>query len=616
MKRRAQELLAAGQPAEAKALLVPLCNQHRGDPDVWLLLGLSHNALQSWKDAATCFRTALELRPNDANLQFQLGNALLGLRTYQEAVACYEQCLTKTPGWVEALNNMGRALHLGGAPERAIPRFEQALQLSPNLSTTVVNLALAYLDTGQHWKAIEYLQRALRLKPDWPQVQVMLGKIYMDIGMHDFAVRCFQDAIQQEPRSDQAYLSLGAVYRAQGRTELALNMFRRASQLGGGGVDATVGEATVHEYAGNQEQALQMVRQLLDRGVRTPDLLALFADICKRANACDEALHLITETLKAGTLSRTDRILLLFCLGRLYDDRHDYDRAFESFAEGNRSMQIQFDPAAHRDHIEGIMATFSRASMGHLPRSEHRGDTPVFIIGMPRSGTTLIERILSGHPDVFGAGELPDIAVLVQSLPYRLAVREPFPQSMRDVQPRHLEAMAQEYLAKLRTLAPTARFVTDKMPHNFYYLGLINLLFPNAKVIHCTRSPLDTCLSIYFQYFGPRIPYAYSLSHIAAVYGDYRRLMEHWETALDLNRTTVSYSELVNNPEPTVRKLLSFLGLSWAPECLSFHARQGTVMTASYQQVRRPLYKSSLERWRNYEPHLGELCQALAPWLT
>lgn len=616
VKLKAQGFLASGQNSEAKTILVPFCAQRKTDPDAWLLLGRTHSNLQSWEEAIACFRTVLELRPKDPNAHFQMGNVFLALRRYPEAIASYERSLVIVPQWPEALNNVGRALHLSGEPEQAIPRFEQVLSLDPNLSTTAVNLALAYRDVGQYLKAIECLQRALRLKPNWPPVQVMLGQVYTDIGMHDFAVRCFQDAIAQEPGSEAAYLHLGNAYRFQGRLDLALDTFRQVARLNPSSAEAAVGEAIIHEYAGRQEQTVQAVRGLLDRGVQNADLLSLFADICKRMNACDEAVKRISEALYSKTLSATGRTMLWFSLGKLYDDRGNYERAFESFSEGNRLMKVGHDPAIHRSHVGRIMEAFSRAAVRDMPRASNGSDKPVFVIGMPRSGTTLLEQMLSGHPQIHGAGELSDVSTFVQSLPYRLGTQRLFPECLGDLTQRHVDDMAAEYLATIQAIAPAARFVVDKMPHNFLYLGLINLLFPKARVIHCTRDPLDTCLSVYFQYFGPRIPYAYRLDHIAAFYTEYRRLMQHWEETLDIEQTTVAYADLVGDAEATMRRTLSFLGLSWASECLTFHTRRQRALTASYQQVRRPLYKTSLERWRNYEPYLDPLRTALAPWLT
>lgn len=614
-KRQAQALLASGRVDAAKRLLIELCNREGADPDAWLLLGITHSRLASWDEAVTCFRTALTLRPRDINATLQLGNAFLALRQYQEAIPCYRQCLAIDPQSIDALNNLGRALHLAGTPEEAVPYFERVLKIDANIPTTIVNLALAHLDAGRPLKAIEYLQQGLRLKPNWPQVQMMLGQVYVDVGMHDFAARCFRDVIQQDPGSEKAYVRLGVACRLQGQLEPAREAFRNALRLRPDCVDAAVGEVIVDEYAGNEEQATASVRQLLERNVRTPDFLALFADMCKRMNACDKALELIQEALRSAGLSRSERATLWFSVGKLYDERGDYEHAFEAFEKGNQSVNVQFDPEAHRTHLSQIMTMFSAEAMRRLPRARHGNSRPIFIVGMPRSGTTLLEQILSGHPEIYGAGELPNITVLVQSLPYRLGTQELYPGCMRLVAQRHMDAMADEYLSALQMLAPGGQRVTDKMPHNFYHLGLINLLFPEARVIHCVRNPMDTCLSIYFRYFGPVIPYAYSLKNIAAFYNHYRMLMAHWETTLDMKMSVVSYREVVDNPETTVRRLLSELDLPWSPDCLNFHSRRRTVVTASYQQVRRPLYKTAVERWRHYEAHLGALREALTPWI-
>ena len=247
-----------------------------------------------------------------------------------------------------------------------------------------------------------------------------------------------------------------------------------------------------------------------------------------------------------------------------------------------------------------------------MPRSANRSKLPVFIVGMPRSGTSLVEQILASHPQVCGAGELEDAHGMTVTLATMLGGKIAYPACLTSAKRRHLDELAQRYLAKLSKFSRTAMRVTDKMPHNFMALGLIELLFPGAHIIHCKRDPVDTCLSIYGLEFNTNHPYADNLEHLGAYYLEYLRLMEHWKTVLSVPILEVQYEELVADQEGVSRQMVEFCGLPWDVRCLNFHQAERVVTTHSYDQVRRPIYKQSVARWKNYESHLAPLIAALS----
>jgi len=248
--------------------------------------------------------------------------------------------------------------------------------------------------------------------------------------------------------------------------------------------------------------------------------------------------------------------------------------------------------------------------MASLPRASIRSERPLFITGMPRSGTTLVEQILSSHPDVHGAGELADIGEMAESLPARLGTQLQFPQCLSHVTTAHLDQLATGYLDTLERLSPDARRVTDKML-GFIYLGLIELVLPGARIIHCVRDPMDTCLSGYFQDFSRSHPYSYDLHNLGVYYRSYQKIMHNWKNVLSLPIMEVQYEDMVTNQEVTSRKVIDFCGLEWDERCLDFHKNERFVGTASYNQVRRPMYKTSLGRWKKYEQFLEPLKKAL-----
>jgi hypothetical protein len=303
-----------------------------------------------------------------------------------------------------------------------------------------------------------------------------------------------------------------------------------------------------------------------------------------------------------------------FTLGQLRDDLGHYDRAFEHFAAGNALRSTDYNPESTAAKTDRIIAFFSAERLATSPRAEARpalpSDLPVFIVGTPRSGTSLVEQILSCHPQVHAAGELRRMMHLADELGLRFQDSDP---DMREsvLEGDRLTAASVTYLEGLRACAGDATRVTDKMPYNFERLGLISLLFPRSRVIHCRRDPLDSCLSCYFQNFSRGNFQTFDLRHLGLYYRQYERLMAHWREVLNLAVFDVSYEAHVEDPEGTCREILAFLELDWDPACLRFYESQRNVKTASRNQVNKPIYRSSVGRWQNYEKHLGALNDAL-----
>ena len=314
-------------------------------------------------------------------------------------------------------------------------------------------------------------------------------------------------------------------------------------------------------------------------------------------------------------LTDRQRFLLHFAAGRLLDRVGSYDEAFENYRIGNRLFGADFSCRDLANTVDKHVAVYNKEFMRRAPRASHGSQRPVFIVGMPRSGTTLVEQILSIHPEVYGAGELEDINWMAISLPKTLASSSSYPDCVPELTVDACDQLAAQYLDRLSALAPdAARLVTDKMPGNYFHLGLVVLLFPEARIIHCTRDPLDICLSCYFQSFiqANNHQYAYNLEHLGCAYRQYQRLMNHWKHVLDVPFMDVSYEELVADQERVTRELLAFCGLPWDERCMRFYESKRNVVTASYDQVRRPLYSSSIGRWRHYEKHLEPLRRALS----
>ena len=329
-------------------------------------------------------------------------------------------------------------------------------------------------------------------------------------------------------------------------------------------------------------------------------MLVTHARFARRDGDPRSVADLLERRVAAVDLNPRERALLLFELGHLYDHLGAYDTAFARFQTANRLRRPAFDRAGFARLIEGLIAAGSDGV-----QATNRSTVPVFIVGMPRSGTSLVEQILASHPAVFGAGELNDLPRLVAE------ISPGYPGGLTELTAADLDRSAERHLARLASLGHGAERVTDKLPGNFLHLGIIARLFPGARIVHCLRDPLDTCLSCYFHDFGGIHPYAYDLGDLGFAYRQYECLMDHWRSTLPLPILEVRYEDLIADQEGMSRALVAFVGLDWRDECLQFHRTPRLVHTASYDQVRRPLYTSSVGRARHYYPHLGRLVEAL-----
>jgi hypothetical protein len=335
--------------------------------------------------------------------------------------------------------------------------------------------------------------------------------------------------------------------------------------------------------------------------------------MCRKFATGDQALESRLVSLLARAKTDEDRINLHHALGKIYDDSGRYDDSFHNYLLGNRLERagFQYHWMHNSSYIDRLIGAFP---VGYDRTQSWAGadsELPVFVLGMPRSGTTLIEQIISSHPLVFGAGELNGLEEIARGFKPRFNVS--YPEGLSSLGAGDLKSSADYYLKFLRGFSGDALRITDKMPHNFIHLGLISLLFLNPRVIHCRRDPLDTCLSIFFQRFSFKgHPYSYDLEELGHYYYDYERLMAHWRGVLPLGMMLeVQYEEVLERPEEMSRRLIDFCGLEWDDRCLRFYENDRKVRTSSAWQVRQPLYKTSKERWRNYENHLAPLKLAL-----
>jgi tetratricopeptide (TPR) repeat protein len=462
---------------------------------------------------------------------------------------------------------------------------------------------------GQLPAACVHYEQAIRLQPDNAQLYCQLGAFQWRLGRVE-AGASFQKAVQLSPHFAMAHAALAAWSLQQGLVESADQASRRAMELAPQDNSVMQARAAVLEALGELDNAWHLVERLVQRGFITMPLIRLYGRMARYHGQQQQALELVENQLAIASRSAQDQARLHFTAAELLDSLGRYDDAFDHARRGNQLVRPAYNPKVHERTFDVLIDYFTRQRLGALPRGRDQSEKPVFIVGMPRSGTSLVEQMLASHPAVHGAGELDFMAHVWAGTLQMLSARPAqYPACLDRLTVDQADGMAQIYLLPLIALNPTAARITDKLPLNFLHLGLIALLLPGARIIDCRRDPRDTCLSCFMAMFEAGNNFKYDLNHTAHFYGQYRRLMRHWQKALDLPILEVSYEALVTDAEQQTRRMLEFVGLPWDERCLRFHESKRPVTTSSMQQVRRPLYQSSIGRWRHYERHLLELNQ-------
>lgn len=604
-RRKAELLVDKNRLSEAEQVCRRLCKRAPNDSAAWHLLGTVLTRMGNHQEAERVWQHAAALCPDDATLLINLAHAQQAQGNIQAASAVLQRVVQIDPAHPDAWLALGRLSRQINRQDQAIACYQRVIALQPGHFGAQADLGNIFFELGRMEEAIDCYRKASSIEPANVMVYCNLGMALSTLARRQEAVDCYRRALELAPDSAEVHLALGSTLSASGDFRGALDAYRNAERLKPNYVDAQASVANLLERLGRHEEAHEIISRLIGNGLLNTALAVAYAAISRHFNEEAAAVSLIDKILAAGQLSSMQQLELHFAAGGLLDDLAQFDLAFSHYEKGNALAPRRYGTEADRNYFDDIMRAYSIECMKQAPRSRLRTDKPVFIVGMPRSGTSLVEQILASHPQVYGAGELQSM----QRISERIAAKlyELGAGCVSALERGAVDTLAGEQLAYLEDLAPTGTArITDKMPHNFLHLGLIKLLFPDARIIHCMRDPLDTCLSIYFQHFGGSNDYAYNLSSLGEHYCRYHALMEHWN-ALGIEMYTVRYEELVSEPEINIRGLIDCLGLDWDSRCLNFHKSSRQTVTASYGQVRNPIHTGSIGRWKHYEKHLRSL---------
>ncbi len=528
------------------------------------------------EEAEVCFIRALQLKPNYAEAHNNLGTTLRDMGRLDEAEASYRRVLQISPGYADAHYNLGIILRDMGRLDEAEASFLYALEIKPGYAEAHNNLGVTLYELGRLGEAEASYRRAIEINPDYAEAHNNLGNTFLDLSRFDEAEASYRRAIEIKPNLSEVYSNLGSALMALGKIGEAEKFLSKAIELAPG-------------------EARPLSTALLYIPYRQDD---------PRFNQL-EAVYARRESLPLE-----ERIKLNFAVGKAMENIGQYDKSFSAYEEGNR-LHYQghpFDEASEERFLENTCSFFTAdlfnecaALAKTLPPIQDE-PVPIFIVGMLRSGSTLIEQILSSHPAIFGAGEH---STFKETLLLRDSIK-----GEDDL--LTLRKLGQAYLDRVWQFAPEARYITDKLPANYCHLGLIHLMLPNAKIIHSMRDPMDTCFSCYALRFTRGHEYSYDLETLGRQYLRYKKLMQHWHNVLPPGRILdVRYEDNVADTEHEARRMLDYLGLPWDSACLKFHENSRAVHTASVTQVRKPIYSSSVARWKHFEKHLGPLLEII-----
>jgi tetratricopeptide (TPR) repeat protein len=619
----------------------PGCALHRR------MLGHSYIKQQRLEEAETTLRFALSMEPGMPQLEEDLGSVTAMLGRFDEAISHLRRAIQLDPSRPQPYKKLGHALIAVGRGKEADDEFRNFMERDPDKSK--VAQAITHIQQGKEEEGEKLLKEALRENPDNVEAMRYLATT-MRSGKKNMAdaEALLRRATQLAPDYLEVWLLLGSILVERGKYLDAIPVFTKASQLAPGMAEAWAGLAHVQSKSSHPEEAVEAYARAVAINPDVPGLQMSYAHALKTVGDQPGALTAYRAAIKAkpsfgevywsmanlkifkfddeeveamehqvehGELSDSEEIHFRFALGKAWEDRRDYDKAWHFYDTGNKlqRMEAEHDPLEMEMKHESIIETFDRE---FLEKSEGNGcpdPDPIFIVGLPRSGSTLVEQILSSHSQVEGTSELTELPNLIASMGRYRTDGKKYPELSLEARRQDWKAYGDKYMEdSSRHRHSDKPFFTDKLPNNFPHVGLLHLILPNAKIINTRRHPLDSCLGAYKQLWGVGQNWTYDIMDLEHYYSRYHQIMKHWQEVLPGKVLDVHYEDTVLDLEGQVRRILDYCGLPFEEQCLRYYETDRAVNTASSEQVRQPIYRDALGKWRRYEKHLGYWKEELA----
>ena len=566
-------------------------------------LGIVHYEQGEHEAAVECYRKAIAARPEFAEAYNNLGNAERKLGNLDKAARAYHEALSIREVYPEAYNNLGTLLREQKKTDQAQHALRKAIQQNPRYTEAHNNLAAVLHMEGNDTEALRQMTEVLRFDPENRRALLLAARIQLKRANYDAVTKACSILIKKDRNDAEAIGVLAHLRHDQDKYDAAVTLMERAVALAPDSAELRSFYGVTLKSVGRLDDAREQILKAIELEPRMFGAYANLNDLVDFSERKD-LFEKLTELMKSTEDTESERLTpLIFAYAKALDDNGKHEDALQHYIEGGRRKRktLPYDEENSVKFFADIKQAFPASRFTKRSFAGNDSDRPVFIVGMPRSGSTLVEQIISAHPDVYGAGEVKYFSRSMNLLRDRFPTLPAYPAMIDEMDERMFAQVADKYLQTLTADAGDHKRVTDKMLTNYLFVGFINLLFPNARIINTRRNPVDTCLSAFTKLFKDDMPHSYDLGELGRYYARYDDLMSHWQEVLPKGVLhTVQYEDMVGDTEKTAREVIKFLGLKWNPACLDFHNSKRPVKTASVAQVRKPIYTTAVERWRKY----------------
>jgi tetratricopeptide (TPR) repeat protein len=642
--------LQSRQSVQAVASARQALSRYPNDVNILGLLGAALGDQGEFAEAEQTLRTVIDLTPTFAKPYEDLGILLLQQQRAEEAIPLLEKATRLDPKLEAAHFQLGKALAMAGRGQEADVAFERSFALSPSrgmmaraaehhkagrldeaekLCRQVLQknplhvdalrmLGLIAAAAGDLDEAENLLRQALSEAPDHVPAMFELGRVLKEMDRPEDAIEVYTQLLEQQPDNPKAHYRMAGALAPAALTREAAQAYRRCLELAPKHSGAWLGLGHMLKTLGEQEEGIAAYHRCLEL---EPDFGEAYYSLAnlKTYRFDDAEIEEMQQRVANEEVKESSAVNFLFALAKAHEDRGDYQQAWHYYEQGNarQRMLVSYDPVQTETTNDELLAFFNTDFFSTTAGMGNPDPAPIFVLGLPRSGSTLVEQIVASHSQVEGTSELPYIGRLSKSLNRNRADGMNYPQVLSELEARHFDRLGQEYLemAARHRVEGTPRFI-DKMPNNFPSVGFIHSILPNAKIIDARRHPLDACVGNLRQLYAKGQTFSYDQCDIGEYYLQYRRMMDHWDQVLPGRVLRVQYEDTVTDLESQVRRILDYLELPWEDACLNYHDTDRAVRTASSEQVRQPIYTSGVGFWKNYEPYLEELQEILEPVLN